>query len=352
MRSIVLFFLLCGGILFAEVFPTPATDFSPRKYTCHYTLEPMSIDGKLSETDWQKAAWTENFVDIEGDLKSLPYLNTKVKLLYNDNGIYLAAELKEPHIWANLTQRDDVIFRDNDFEIFIDPNGDTHEYYELELNALGTLWDLFILKPYRDQHSPLNGWDMRDIAYGIDFDGTINDPSDIDRSWTIEMFLPFASLSEMAHMPIPPKEGDFWRINFSRVQWETEIKEGKYLKKANTPEHNWVWSPQGLVAMHYPERWGYLFFSNTDGDIRVTPEFAESEYLRDLLRQLYYKQKQYFMDHGHYAKKLKQLDPQFKKYKPVNIELSLETTSQSFLITQKYKSTGAVLHIREDGLIW
>ena len=48
------------------------------------------------------------------------------------------------------TQHDAVIFHNNDFEVFIDPDGDTHNYYELEINALNTVWDLFITKPYRE----------------------------------------------------------------------------------------------------------------------------------------------------------------------------------------------------------
>jgi hypothetical protein len=45
-----------------------------------------------------------------------------------------------------------------------------------------------------------------------------------------------------------PKIGTEWRIDFSRVEW---------LKK---PEENWVWSPQGVINMHVPDRWGYLEF--------------------------------------------------------------------------------------------
>ena len=57
--------------------------------------------------------------------------------------------MEEPHVWGTLTKHDSVIFHDNDFEVFIDPNGDTLEYYEFEINALNTGWDLFLDKPYR-----------------------------------------------------------------------------------------------------------------------------------------------------------------------------------------------------------
>ncbi|CEN48597.1 hypothetical protein CCAN2_1920045 [Capnocytophaga canimorsus] len=50
---------------------------------------------------------------------------------------------------ATLKERDTVIFHNNDFEIFLDPDNDSHNYYEFEINALNTVWDLFLTKPYR-----------------------------------------------------------------------------------------------------------------------------------------------------------------------------------------------------------
>ena len=84
-------------------------------------------------------------------------------------------------MWATITTRDAVIFQDDDFEVFLDPGGDTHEYYELEVNALGTAWDLFLVKPYRDGGPALHAWDIAGLAVGVDVRGTINRPGDRDR---------------------------------------------------------------------------------------------------------------------------------------------------------------------------
>ena len=69
------------------------------------------------------------------------------------------AKMEEPHIWGNLTEHDAVIFHNNDFEVFLDPEGDGHGYYELEWNVLNTVWDQFLTTPYRDAgNQTLNGW--------------------------------------------------------------------------------------------------------------------------------------------------------------------------------------------------
>ena len=65
--------------------------------------------------------WTTDFVDIQGGAKPTPRFRTRAKLLWDDDYLYIAAELEEPHVWATLTQHDSVIFQDPDFEVFIDP---------------------------------------------------------------------------------------------------------------------------------------------------------------------------------------------------------------------------------------
>ena len=289
-------------------FPVPQIKFNPQNYICYKSNIPLKIDGKLDEHTWQKAEWTDEFIDIEGDLKPEPRFRTHAKMLWDDKYFYFAAELEEPDIWATLTERDAVIFYDNDFEIFIDPDGDTHEYYEFEMNAFNTVWDLLLTKPYRDGGTAVNAWDIQGLKTGVFVDGTINQPGDKDKLWTVEVAMPWKILKECAHKDAPPKQGDQWRVNFSRVEWQVEMKNGKYQKVINPktgkpfPENNWVWSPQGLINMHYPEMWGFVQFSDKiagqgKDEFRSIPE----ENAKMLLRQVYYQQRNYFENADKYT---------------------------------------------------
>ncbi|MEM1124791.1 MAG: carbohydrate-binding family 9-like protein, partial [Bacteroidota bacterium] len=209
--------------------------YAPKQYVCYRSDTTLIIDGKLDEAIWQQAPATDNFVDIEGNLKPLPTYATNVKMLWDDDYFYLGAYLKEPHIWAKLTERDAVIFYDNDFEIFLDPDGDTHNYYEFEVNAFNTVWDLLILRPYREDGAPkvLNHVDMNGLKSAVFINGTINDGTDTDKYWTVEVAIPWKVLNEMAPKAFLPKDGVQWRVNFSRVNWRTEFKNGEYIKKLN-----------------------------------------------------------------------------------------------------------------------
>ena len=178
----------------------------------------MVIDGKLDDRAWSMARWTEDFVDIEGQAKPKPRLRTRAKLLWDDNYLYIAAELKEPHIWATLTNHDSVIFRDPDFEVFIDPQGKTEPYYEFEINALNTTWDLLLDKPYKDGGKSHDEWEIPGVKSAVHINGTLNNPADKDRGWTVEIAFPWKVLSEHARHAGPPGEGEQWRIDFSRVE--------------------------------------------------------------------------------------------------------------------------------------
>ena len=103
-------------------------DKLPRHYACYRTLTPLHIDGDLTKPAWELAAWTEDFVDIEGSARPSPKFRTRAKMLWDDRNFYIAAEIEEPHVWGTLTEHDSLIFHDNDFEVFIDPDGDNHDY--------------------------------------------------------------------------------------------------------------------------------------------------------------------------------------------------------------------------------
>jgi hypothetical protein len=174
----------------------------------------VRVDGALDEAAWSLAPWGSDFVEIAGR-GAAPRLRTRAKLLWDEQFLYVAAELAEPTIWANISRPtchcnvsgapDQVIFHDNDFEVFVDPAGSCANYKEFEMNALGADWNLLLDRPYADggleNSSRLlgaAGFDL--VRYGLRSAarvyGAVNDParaSAQDR-WTVEIALPLAGL--------------------------------------------------------------------------------------------------------------------------------------------------------------
>lgn len=239
---------------------------TPRQYSCPKIDHPIVLTGRMDDPQWAIAPWTSDFVDIMGDAAPRPRFNTRAKMLWSDEHLYVGARIEEPHVWATLHEHDSVIFNDNDFEIFLDPDCDGHLYSELEINALNTTWDLMLTKPYRVNGAAIDGFELHGLKTAVHIDGTLNDTSDEDRGWTVEFAIPWTALKDIARRSLPPKPRDYMKINFSRVEWEIEIVNGKYRKIPGKSEDNWVWSPQGVVDMHRPHRWGILHFVEKPGD--------------------------------------------------------------------------------------
>jgi len=272
-----------------DAFPPPG-DATPKKpafpqktYECGFAKSAITLDGKLDDEAWKSARWSDDFIDIQGPELPAPRHRTRMKMLWDDTYLYIAAEMEEPHVWASLRNHDDIVFRDNDFEVFIDPDGDAREYYELEVNAFGTIFDLYLYRRYKEEGPAEHGWNCEGLKTAIHIDGTLNDPTDTDKGWSLEWAIPWSSLkppawerpsfTEAARAAAVPKPGDEWRINFSRVQWLHDW-EGKtapkaapdaakpaYVKTPGKPEDNWVWTPQWQIDMHDPRWWGRVRFA-------------------------------------------------------------------------------------------
>lgn len=351
-----------AGVSLAETPPAPPAWLSdwktkiqpqmPRGYVCQHAAAAPVIDGKLDDAGWAAAAWTDDFVDIEGSAKPKPRFRTRAKMLWDDQFFYVAAEMEEPHVWGTLKKHDEVIFQDPDFEVFIDPNGDSHEYYEFEMNALNTGWDLYLAKPYKDGVKADDSWDIPGLKTAVHVRGTINDASDKDEGWNVEIAIPWKVLGAHAHKSAPPVEGDQWRVGYSRVEWQIKIKEGKYVKLPNTPENNWIWSPQGVIDMHRPERWGYVQFTKlAPGRAVFVPD--PSAPARDALQEVYYAQKSFYEANKRWAATMEELGlkPQAKGALGVPV---LKPTADGFECSIELNLPGSKLQrwqIRQDSLI-
>lgn len=328
----------------------------PKSYVIQRSEEEITLDGKPLEKAWDRAQWSDEFVDIEGDLKPAPSFRTRFKMLWDKDNLYVYVELEEPNIWAYYDKHDMVVFHENDIELFIDPDRDTHNYYEFEVNAQNTLFDLVLDKPYRNGGRPDIKWNAEGFESAVYTKGTPNNPNDKDEMWSVEMKVPFSSLSTNGEF-VQPEDGSLWKLNFSRVEWQTDLVDGKYVKKKNAetgrdlPENNWVWSPQGVINMHYPERWGLVTFSEKPTGMKVDFKLPEDEVLRKYLWEIYYRQLQFRKAHERYATSLNELNiAERGEDAGQSFQLNLEADSTDFQATLTAKN-GLKITISQEGLI-
>jgi len=259
-------------------------------YQAHKTDSKIIIDGDIGKPIWQQVNWSKRFVDmVTGDMGMY---NTQSAILWNDTHLYFAFKAEEPFLEAKLTKRDSIIFLENDLEIFID-GGDC--YYELEVNAANTIYEVFFIwkdaykkggkfdTPQFDVHQKeaytfggdfdrvgasfwkgthprgirwaFTNYDMEGLRTAVSLDGTLNDNSDIDTGWSLEVEIPWKSLEVLANgRSIPPSDGDVWTMFLGRFQ--KLVLSGKEV----TPHPAMVLNSHGIYDTHMPSKWSRIEF--------------------------------------------------------------------------------------------
>lgn len=307
-------------------------DIEPLTYAVRKATGPLRIDGNPDEAAWQAIEWSERFGDIEGDRQDAPPLRTRMKMLWDDDYLYVAADMEEPHLWASITDSTRAIWHDKDFEVFVDPDGDNHHYFELEVNAFNRTNEVHFPRAYGDAgRSDRRAW-MDGLKTANHFVGTLNDRRDTDKAWMMEIALPWSGFARYGTGGGPPEPGEVWRINLARVNWDLlpdSTSERGYVRNGPRRGHNWSWTPQGIVLMHIPEMWGYVQFRADD-----SPPDSPSPFhvrARDCLHDAYYRNIEFRRPAGRQARSLEELYGPDGPQAPCH-DMIFEARAEGFLI--------------------
>jgi len=219
----------------------------PPTYVCRRTQEPMVIDGHLSESVWAQLEPVGDFrlVDGEGE----PQLPTEVRACWDDQYLYLGFVCVDTDIWGTMQERDDPIYEEEVVEAFISSCGDVTRYYEFNFSPHNVIFDAAIECPESGDRHFMKAdvsWNC-DIHSAVQVVGTLDDRSDVDERWTVEVALPFSQIGRGGRAPV---DGETWRVNFYRID------------RAERGEFS-CWSPtlSDPPNFHVPARFGQLTFS-------------------------------------------------------------------------------------------
>lgn len=167
--------------------------FADSEIKAVYTADAPVIDGTLGDTAWQAADEVTGFI-LTGT-KDLAAAQSHVKLLYDDNNLYIGCKFDEPFmdgLKAKHDQHDLNIFEDDCLELLLDTTGLADTFYHFAINSLGAVYDS-------------RAGDVRWSSKNISAKGAKS-----DNCWTLEVALPFADLEAS------PSSGDIWGIKLCR----------------------------------------------------------------------------------------------------------------------------------------
>jgi hypothetical protein len=257
-------------------------------YEAHRAATPPSLDGTLKSPCWHNAKRSASFVDMATGSPAL--YSTHSAVLWDDENLYVGFWAEEPYPTAHLTERDSIIFRENDLEVFID-GGDC--YYEFEINALNTIYEVFFI--WRDAYKKggrfdipefdlfdslsfagdfdrqpesfwwgthrrgarwafLN-WDFPGVRSAVHVEGKLNS-TERALGWTAEIAFPWAGMKHLAGgRSLPPKDGDVWKMFLGRFQ--------KIAIGPDEVQAAWCLTPHGKYDTHMPEMFTEIRFNES-----------------------------------------------------------------------------------------
>lgn len=241
------FVCFCVGMLLGVSCKSVNAQELPQ-YTIYRAGMPIEVDGRLDEPAWVAAPDVGKFVFpwYESGKKE----QTIAKMLWDDDNLYVAFICEDAHIWAEHTDRDSAVWKDDTVEVFTAPNPDQPQaYFNIEMNVLGIFLDQF--HPNGAGVPVEEEWNGEGIQIKTSVVGTLNDDSDEDQYWILEAAIPFQNFAQVAKNT-PPADGDVWHLGLNRLGGKT-----------NQQYSQWSASQTPTPQFHAPDDFGRVTFSKT-----------------------------------------------------------------------------------------
>lgn len=255
-RTFLSGFVLIGILLSGRGAPASAAGDQIPNYAIRRAPAPLTIDGNFDEAAWQAAPSVGEWVFPWW--KAGEREQTRARLLWDEEYLYLAVDCDDVHITARHLERDGKVPEDDCVELMLAPDAaHPHVYFNIEFNVIGGILDNF--RPDGPLKPRAPKWDAEGIKIAGAWIGTLNDDRDLDRCWRVEVAIPWRNFA--AYMKsAPPRAGSEMRINLNRSGGRTN------------PQFS-QWAPGGTPkpTFHTPDRFGRVTLSDEIASVVALP---------------------------------------------------------------------------------
>jgi NDP-sugar pyrophosphorylase family protein len=203
-------------------------------------LKEQNIDPFLQEMDLSCAIWEDAnlTVELENVLGGKAARETKVSLMYSGGCLFVRFVCVSDHVKAKMTKPNEPVWEEEAVEFFIQPPGMSNYYFEIDMNPLNTVTDLFVVNDSAsgrgEAFQNIREWDCRGLKTRVHVEGEINKAGG-SRYWIAEMKIPLKEL------PRSDGHGGFdgdWKCNLYRID-----------RSGEKPEFQ-AWNPTGKLEYH------------------------------------------------------------------------------------------------------
>lgn len=220
-------------LLFASCAPAPEVDPTPEAaptasaeadpIPCYLTSDPIEIDGRPDEPAWEQAP--EIPLRFDGLGNPVSPSRASARFLWDGKDLFVAMTAQDRDVGSTLSGRDARLWEEDVLELFIKPLESSLVYYELEFSPTNQIFDAYFVKRGAplDEATP---W-TSGLRVAVAVDGTLNNPEDDDRGWSLELALPLDELHHAGNSV--PQPGEVWKAAVCRYDYD-----GRWERPLNT----------------------------------------------------------------------------------------------------------------------
>lgn len=184
-----------------------------REAVCRWASSAPKIDGKLDDPVWESAAVIDRFPAFWRHVDN--GAGTRARLLWDRDALYISATMTDNELRSFGVKRNDTLWEGDVFELFFKPSAQRPEYYEFQVNPKSVVLDL----PFPQRGAPFAkiaalpplGFTAVAVA-----DGTVDQPGDRDRGWTVEGRIRWTAFTPSGGRPEP---GAKWLFALCRYDY-------------------------------------------------------------------------------------------------------------------------------------
>ncbi len=233
LRISLLTFLVCAAVFSQQP-----------EYRAARTAGPIVVDGRLTEFTWMIAPQVGVFRHIR-DVERRDVARTQAALAWDDHNLYVMFVCEDRLAWGDMFERDAHLWEQEVVELFLDPDGDGKDYPELEVSPHNVVVDLLIPAPGEVSADEAAKWDIEGLQTAVGKSGA---------GWTVEMSIPWASLSA-AGVTGAPRPGERWRVGLYRIERPGGIQKDR----DESGDQFLAWAVTEK-SFHEPEKFGVVEF--------------------------------------------------------------------------------------------
>lgn len=200
-------------------------------FDCTRAAGAVVVDGKGDEAAWDDALCITDFrLWVTG---GTPTEATSVRLCYDDAFLYALFECADPDIFALYDERDAYLWESDVVELFFQPDEDNPVYYEFEVAPNNALFDARMVNTGSGGFRRWASWDCG-IKTAVDVKGTLNDWTDRDESYAVEIAIPLEAFKDANGGR--PLEGQTWKFAAVRADLSVTLDKEERSSTANVPD--------------------------------------------------------------------------------------------------------------------